>query len=193
MGSLFGGLLAEGGADVTLVDIWREHVDAINGNGLRIVGYGGERAVRVAATLDPQAMDAADVVLFQCKAYANEAAAKSVRHLFERRRPSPSRSRTDSATRKPSAACSASGHVLGGLTAQGAVMVVEPGVVRNFGDLPTYIGELEAGSSERALAIADAFTRHHLPTHGQRRHQDATSGRSSSATSRSARSRRRPT
>ena len=26
MGSLFGGLLAEGGLDVTLLDIWREHV-----------------------------------------------------------------------------------------------------------------------------------------------------------------------
>ena len=35
MGSLFGGLLAEGGADVTLVDVWREHVDAINRDGLQ--------------------------------------------------------------------------------------------------------------------------------------------------------------
>ena len=36
---------------------------------------------RVAATLDPQAIPAADVILFQCKAYVNEAAARSVRHL----------------------------------------------------------------------------------------------------------------
>ena len=40
MGCLFGGLLAEGGLDVTLVDPWQEHVDAINGKGLRIVGIG---------------------------------------------------------------------------------------------------------------------------------------------------------
>ena len=43
MGSLFGGLLAEGGVEVTLVDVWREHVDAVNRDGLRIVGHGGER------------------------------------------------------------------------------------------------------------------------------------------------------
>ena len=35
MGSLFGGLLAEGGMDVTLIDPWAEHVDAIEKNGLK--------------------------------------------------------------------------------------------------------------------------------------------------------------
>jgi len=36
-------------------------------------------------------------------------------------------------------------------------------VVRNFGDLPTRIGERSGGVSERAKAIAAAFTRHNLP------------------------------
>ena len=31
MGSLFGGLLAQHGLDVTLVDVWKQHVDAIKG------------------------------------------------------------------------------------------------------------------------------------------------------------------
>ena len=35
MGSLFGSQLAEGGLDVTLIDVWRDHVDAINDGGLR--------------------------------------------------------------------------------------------------------------------------------------------------------------
>ena len=43
MGSFFGGLLAENGLDVVLVDVWAEHVDNINKNGLRIVGVGGDR------------------------------------------------------------------------------------------------------------------------------------------------------
>jgi 2-dehydropantoate 2-reductase len=55
------------------------------------------------------------------------------------------------------------GNVLGGLTAQ-AGTVEAPGVVRNFGDLPTYVGELDGGISERATALAEAFTRHGLPT-----------------------------
>lgn len=162
MGSLFGGLLAQGGLEVTVVDVWKEHVEAIARGGLRIVGHGGDRTIRVAATLDPESIAEADVVLFQCKAFANEAAARSVRHLV----------------RGPTVAISFQNglgneetlgrvlgieHMLAGLTAQGAV-VVEPGVVRNFGDLPTYIGELAGGLSARATAIAEAFTRHGLPT-----------------------------
>ena len=31
MGCLFGGLLAEKGLDVVLIDVWKEHVNEING------------------------------------------------------------------------------------------------------------------------------------------------------------------
>ena len=34
MGSVFGGHLALGGHDVTLVDVWREHMEAVAANGL---------------------------------------------------------------------------------------------------------------------------------------------------------------
>jgi 2-dehydropantoate 2-reductase len=36
MGSVIGGLLARAGNDVTLIEIWREAIDAIERNGLRI-------------------------------------------------------------------------------------------------------------------------------------------------------------
>ena len=48
MGSLFGGLVAEGGLDVTLVDPWPEHIDAIRKGGLRMVGHGGDRRIPAA-------------------------------------------------------------------------------------------------------------------------------------------------
>jgi 2-dehydropantoate 2-reductase len=162
MGCLFGALLAEGGLDVTIVDIWKEHVDAINRDGLRIVGHGGDRAVRVAATLDPQTLTSADVVLFQCKAFANEAAAHSVRHVVKASTAVIS-FQNGLGNEETLGRILGTEHVLGGLTAQGAV-VVEAGVIRNFGDLPSYIGEFGGGLSERAVAIADAFTRHRLPT-----------------------------
>ena len=38
MGCLFGGLLAEKGLKVTLIDVWKEHIDAINKNGLKMDG-----------------------------------------------------------------------------------------------------------------------------------------------------------
>jgi 2-dehydropantoate 2-reductase len=162
MGSLFGGLLAQGGLDVTLVDVWKEHVDAIAREGLRIVGHGGERTIRLRATADPASLGAADIVLFQCKAYANEAAARSVAHVV-----GPATAiisfQNGLGNEETLGGILGAEHVLGGLTAQGAVMVA-PGVVRNFGDLPTYIGELAGGLSGRATTIATAFTRHGLPT-----------------------------
>ncbi|HXX82736.1 MAG TPA: ketopantoate reductase family protein [Casimicrobiaceae bacterium] len=162
MGSLFGGLLTEGGLDVTLIDVWREHVDAINRSGLRMLGHGGDRLIRVKATLDPQSVSEADVVLFQCKAFANETAARSVRHLFRGETVAIS-FQNGLGSEETLQGILGEAHVLGGLTAQGAV-VVEAGAIRNFGDLPTYIGEISGGLSERAVAIADAFTTHRLPT-----------------------------
>ena len=77
MGSLFGSQLADGGLDVTLIDVWRDHVDAINDGGLRIVGHRGERRVKVAATTDPAACGAADAVLVQCKAASTTTAVRN--------------------------------------------------------------------------------------------------------------------
>jgi 2-dehydropantoate 2-reductase len=118
--------------------------------------------IRVRATLEPQSVSEADVVLFQCKAFANEAAARGVRHLFGGETVAIS-FQNGLGSEETLQGILGEKHVLGGLTAQGAV-VVDAGVIRNFGDLPTYIGELAGGLSERAVTIADAFTRHRLPT-----------------------------
>jgi 2-dehydropantoate 2-reductase len=162
MGGLFGGLLAEGGLDVTLVDTWREHVAAINRNGLQIVGHGGDRRVPIQATGDAGDVRAADVVLFQCKSFANEAAARSVRHLLDGTSVAIT-FQNGLGNEETLAGVLGEANVLGGLTAQ-AGLVIEPGVVRNFGDLPTYVGEIGGGLSDRAVTIAAAFTRRGLPT-----------------------------
>ena len=161
MGGLFGGLLAEGGLDVTLVDAWPEHIAAIKQNGLRIVGVGGDRAIKVKATTDASEVRTADIVLFQCKAFANATAAKSVKHLFGGTTVAIT-FQNGLGNEQTLGAILGETHVLGGLTAQ-AGLAEGPGVVRNFGDLPTYIGEMAGGLSERAVAIAKAFTAHGLP------------------------------
>ena len=163
MGGLFGGLLAEKGLGVTLVDVWREHVDAIKARGLRIVGYGGDRDVKIAATADPASVKSADLVLFQCKAFANPQAAASVKHLFRGETAAVS-FQNGLGNEEALAKVLGADRVLGGLTAQ-AGRVESPGVVRNFGDLPTYVGEMKGGLSPRAADIAEALTRHGLPTH----------------------------
>jgi 2-dehydropantoate 2-reductase len=162
MGGLFGGLLAEGGLDVTLVDTWDEHIAAIASGGLRIVGVGGDRAIRVKATTDAGTVAAADVVLFQCKAFANDAAANAARHLFTGRTVAIS-FQNGLGNEETLAGVLGADNVVGGLTAQ-AGLVEAPGVVRNFGDLPTIVGEMTGGLSARATAIASAFTRAGLAT-----------------------------
>ena len=162
MGGLFGGLLAEGGLDVTLVDTWGEHIETITSKGLRIVGVGGNRAIPIKATGDAGAVKAADVVLFQCKAFANEAAAKAAKHLFKGQTVAISFQNGLGNEEAISKVLGAQ-NVMGGLTAQ-AGLVEAAGVVRNFGDLPTTIGEMSGGLSTRATTIADAFTRHGLAT-----------------------------
>jgi 2-dehydropantoate 2-reductase len=161
MGGLFGGLLAEGGLDVTLVDAWPEHIAAIRRDGLRIVGVGGDRFIKVKATADAREIDRADVVLFQCKAFANAAAANSAKHLFGGQTVAIT-FQNGLGNEQALGAILGAQNVLGGLTAQ-AGLAEEAGVVRNFGDLPTYIGEMAGGLSERAVAIAKAFTAHGLP------------------------------
>ena len=163
MGGLFGGLLAEGGLTVTLIDAWAEHVAAINNGGLRMVGVGGDRRIKLKATTDARSIARADVVLVQCKAYANEAAARSIKHLFVRDGGTVAISFQNGLGNEDRiGAIIGTGNVLAGLTSQ-AGLVEAPGVVRNFGDLPTHIGERTGGISERATAIAAAFTAHNLP------------------------------
>jgi 2-dehydropantoate 2-reductase len=162
MGGLFGGLLAEGGLEVTLVDTWADHIAAIKAKGLRIVGVGGDRFIPVKATTDASEIKSADVVLFQCKAFANEAAARAVTHLFRGQTVAIS-FQNGLGNEEVLAGILGAENVIGGLTAQ-AGLVEAPGVVRNFGDLPTTIGEMKGGVSDRTRAIAGAFTRHGLPT-----------------------------
>ena len=162
MGGLFGGLLAEGGLDVALVDVWAEHVQAIQAKGLHMIGVGGDRYIKTKATTDARTIGAADVVLFQSKAFANEAAAQSVKHLFGGETVAIS-FQNGLGNEEVLGRVLGDANVLGGLTAQ-AGLVEAPGMVRNGGDLPTYIGEMRGGASARTTAIAASFTRHGLNT-----------------------------
>ena len=72
VGTVVGGLLADAGHDVTLIDQWPEHVDAIQRSGLHLSGTCGERLVSVAALHIHQLQGVAepfDLVLLAVKSY----------------------------------------------------------------------------------------------------------------------------
>ena len=84
MGSFFGGLLAEKGLDVTLVDVWEDHVKAIQENGLKISGKGGERTIKINITSDPSSLAPVDIVFVQCKAALTKDALLNAKPMFHK-------------------------------------------------------------------------------------------------------------
>jgi 2-dehydropantoate 2-reductase len=59
MGSVFGGLLARSGHEVSFVDTWKENVDAINAGGLRLDGVKGDlKIASKAVAAPPRGLDA---------------------------------------------------------------------------------------------------------------------------------------
>jgi 2-dehydropantoate 2-reductase len=162
MGSLFGGLLAEGGLPVTLVDVSRAHVDAIKANGgLRFVGFGGERLVPIKATTDASTVREAGIVFFQCKALYNADAARSAAHLFTGGTVGVS-FQNGLGNETEIGGIVGRDHMLAGLTSQAAFLEA-PGVVRNYAELPSYLGEIGGGLSERATRWARILNDHRLP------------------------------
>jgi 2-dehydropantoate 2-reductase len=81
MGSVFGGRLALAGHDVTLVDIWREHMEAVARDGLTMSSSNGEVLVaHPRATADGAELEPVDAVIVLAKGYAVRDAALSIRH-----------------------------------------------------------------------------------------------------------------
>ena len=164
MGSLFGGLLAEGGLRVTLLDPWQEHINRIRQHGLKMVGFGGDRHIPLGATFDPHDIESADFVFVQCKANFNAAAASSIQHLFRDGSDTLAISfQNGLGNEEELAEYFGADRVLGGLTAQGA-NIEAPGVVRNHAELPSWIGEMTGEDSERSRELAAALSAAGLPT-----------------------------
>ncbi|KMW48898.1 2-dehydropantoate 2-reductase [Ralstonia insidiosa] len=83
MGSLFGGLLAETGEQVTLLDINDAHLSAIAAHGLRLETDTGDRHVRNLQALRPsQATQVPDLLIVFTKSMHTRAALASVRQLI---------------------------------------------------------------------------------------------------------------
>lgn len=79
MGSVYAALLATSGNEVWAVDLWQEHVDAINTNGLRVEGASGNRIVKsIKATTNAADAGPCDLYIIATKASGVGAAAKAI-------------------------------------------------------------------------------------------------------------------
>lgn len=79
MGSIYAALFAEAGHEVHAVDIWREHVDAINRDGLRVEGASGDRVVSgIRATVNGAEVGECDLYVLATKAAGVGPAAEAI-------------------------------------------------------------------------------------------------------------------
>ena len=162
MGCLFGGLLAEKGLDVALIDVWKEHVEAINKNGLKMDGHGGDRFIKIKATAEPKTLDKVDAIIIMCKATALEQALINSKNIIGDNTVLMSFQNGighEAIMQK----IAGKEKVLGGTTTQ-AANILGPGNIKNHASLPSWIGEYDGGMSDRVKDVAETFTAYGLET-----------------------------
>lgn len=162
LGCAIGGTLAAAGSDVTLIDPYQAHVDAINRDGLRMKVGDSERVVRVRAALDAAKLEAPDLLIVLVKSFHTRAAIEGARNIVG----------SDTAVMSLQNGMGheeilsevvGAGHVLAGKTYVGGVMLGAGHVIAGTQGKRTVIGEIDGRISERAKAIAAEFERAELP------------------------------
>ena len=101
IGCVVGGMLTKAGRDVTLIDQWPEHVEAIKRQGLRLSGTCGDHVIRAKALHVHELQSVTqpfDAVFVSVKSYDTEWATASPCRTWRVRTASSSISRTGSTT-----------------------------------------------------------------------------------------------
>jgi len=83
MGSIYAALLGSAGNEVWAVDVWKQHIEIIQKDGLRVEGASGDRTVKINATLDAAEVGSADMVIIATKASGVAAAAATAAQLVK--------------------------------------------------------------------------------------------------------------
>lgn len=165
MGSLFGGLLARSGLDVTLIDVNEAHVDAIRAHGLSLDVGQGARAIEVAATTEPASVGPVDLVVVFCKYLHTAQAIRNARPMI-----TPMTYvwtlQNGIGNVELIAEVVARDRIVKGLTTATAILRGPGAVMTNFhGETETFLWPLDGGPHPGLDAVAAAFTRAGLPAY----------------------------
>lgn len=164
MGGVFGALLGKGGHDVTLVDVWREGVEAINTRGLIVEQKSGDReTLRVRATINPVEAGIVDIALVFVKCYHTEVAVRAALPIVGPRTVVLSLQNGWGNAARISALVGPD-KVLVGVTYHSATLA-GPGHVQHMAKGVTYLGGLGGAADDRLADIAAAFTAAGIETH----------------------------
>jgi len=162
MGSLFGALLAESGENVCLIDIWKEHINAINTNGLAIELDGKTRFIKLKAEFVENMVDRSDLVIIFVKSNQTSEAAETANKFIGDKTLvltlQNGMGNADVMTKiiDPK-------KIVAGTTSHGATMI-GPGHVRHAGKGPTVIGMWSGEKNEGLADIVETFNKAGIET-----------------------------
>jgi 2-dehydropantoate 2-reductase len=163
LGSSIGGVLADAGLEVYLIDPWSDHVDAMNRKGLRLIEDGAERTVKVRAATNCRGIGPADLVLVLVKSYHTKDAIENAGPLIGDKTVVLSL-QNGFGNEEILADAVGKDRVLGGRTFAGGVLIAPGQVIAGCKGRRTYVGELDGEITERALEIAGQFNQAGLET-----------------------------
>ncbi|MBS3920746.1 MAG: 2-dehydropantoate 2-reductase [Deltaproteobacteria bacterium] len=162
MGSLFGGLLSISGEELWLVDIWKEHIDAIRSKGLAIEEKGITRNIPVNATSDVRSAGEADLILYFVKTYHTE---KAVKDSLALQKENTLFLTLQNGLGNEEIICKQVDRkkVILGVTGQGATLL-GPGSIRHAGWGKTSVGELDGKATDRISRVAQMLQKAGIET-----------------------------
>lgn len=163
LGSTIGGVLAEAGNEVWLIDAWKEHVDAINARGLVLRDGGVDRTVELRARTSAAGIGPADLVIVLVKSYHTREAIVSASAIIG---PDTAVMSLQNGLGHEEILAEAVGraHVLAGKTYAGGVILAPGLVIAGTRGKHTYIGELDGRVTERVKRIAETLAKAGLAT-----------------------------
>ena len=151
MGCLYGSNLSRIGVDVTMVDVWPEHVEAMRTSGLKMEGLHGSFTAHVGATANPDEVPKADAAIVLVNAYNTPDAAQSAGKILKEDGYALTLQNGLGNVEVLIEALGAD-RVMAGLTFHSGDLQ-EPGRVIHTNEGPTYLGELNGSKSSRLKAL----------------------------------------
>lgn len=155
MGCVLGGHLFESDHDVTLIDVWADHVRTINEKGLHLTGVSGDRVLHPRAVTSPVGLPVQDLVLIMVKSTYTEQAAKDALSIIG---PGTMVLTVQNGVGNADKIAAVVGpeKVIAGTTANGAVLL-GPGEIKHAGKGETVIGEYSGKLTERVQKLAEVL------------------------------------
>lgn len=160
LGSTIGGMLAMGGSDVVFVDQWKEHIEKIKNNGLRMTDETEEWSVSIDARTNAQDVGVVDLVIVLVKSFATKAAIEQLKQSNVIGCDTLVMSLQNGLGNEETiASVIGEDNVISGKTYVGG-RLLEPGYVSaGVKGKYTYIGELNGQRTERIQKVCDEFNK----------------------------------